>query len=227
VNFTNSFWDTNRTWTVIDVSGTATASDANVFNLGSISGGSYSPNEGFFTVTRSGGDVILNWTTATVAVSAYEQWATNKGLTGAPGSATDPAATADPDKDGTNNLAEFAFNGNPTNGASTGQIHGLTADSSDGGTNKEMILTVAVRKTAPAFTTAAPSTSTVDGITYRIEGGTNLSLWATTVTRLDTPLTSGLPAITDTVNYEYRSFSLSGSDGLPGKGFLRARVTQP
>ena len=89
-----------------------------------------------------------------------------------------------------------------------------------------MILTVAVRKTAPVFTTAAPSVSTVDGITYRIEGGTNLSTWATTVTPV-TPLTSGLPAVTDTVNYEYRSFSLSGSDGLAGKGFLRAKVTQP
>jgi autotransporter-associated beta strand protein len=227
VNFTNSFWDTNRTWTVVDVISPATAPDGNVFNLGTITGGSYSANEGFFTITRSSGDVILNWTATVVVITAYEQWAIAKGLTGAPGSATDPAASADPDKDGTNNLAEFAFNGNPTNGASTGQIHGLTADSSDGGTNKEMILTVAVRKTAPAFTTAAPSTSTVDGITYRIEGGTNLSLWATTVTRLDTPLTFGLPAITDTVNYEYRSFSLSGSDGLPGKGFLRARVTQP
>ena len=40
--------------------------------------------------------------------SAYDTWATAKGL-----SAANNGANLDPDNDGTSNLAEFAFNGNP------------------------------------------------------------------------------------------------------------------
>jgi hypothetical protein len=36
----------------------------------------------------------------------------------------------------------------------------------------------------------------------------------------------GIP-LTDAINYEYRSFSLSGSNGLAGKGFLRAKAEAP
>ena len=83
-----------------------------------------------------------------------------------------------------------------------------------------------MRKTAPAFTTGSPSTSTVDGITYSIEGSTNLTSWTSPVTP-GTPITTGLPPVSDPVNYEYRSFSLDGSNGLPSKGFLRAMVEMP
>jgi hypothetical protein len=43
------------------------------------------------------------------------------------------------------------------------------------------------------------------------------------------PVTAGLPALVAQggINYEYRSFSLSGSEGLSGKGFLQVRVTNP
>jgi autotransporter-associated beta strand protein len=167
-------------------------------------------------------------TLVTTSGSPYNAWAAANGLTGLPGSATDPSKGADPDKDGRNNLAEFAFNGDPLSAWNSGQVFGLAADSDfDGNTDKELILTVAVRTGTPVFTgSPSPvSENQTDGITYRIEGGTNLSGFPTTVNMVPTAVTNGLPAAG--AGYEYRSFSLNGSNGLSGKGFLRAKVTSP
>lgn len=164
-------------------------------------------------------------------VSSYALWASASGLTGTVGSTTDSTLTADPDKDGATNLAEFAFNGNPLSGVNNGQIYGLTADTSaDSETAlKELVLTLAVRKSTAAFTAGAPSTATsvYDGITYSIEGSSSLSGFALTVTPV-TLVDPGVPITgPQAADYEYRSFSLSGSNGLPQKGFLRAKVTIP
>ena len=109
-----------------------------------------------------------------------------------------------------------------------GFIFGLTADSSADVETvlKEVILTVAVRKTAPAFTTGGPSTSTVDGIKYSIGGSMTLTSLTVGVTP-ETAITAGLPSVTDPTTYEYRSFSLDGSNGLTAKGFLRAMIEMP
>ena len=86
-----------------------------------------------------------------------------------------------------------------------------------------MVITLAVRKGA-VFTAGSPATSApVDGITYAIEGGVDLAGFGTKVWPVTT-IDPGV-ALTDGVNYEYRSFALDGSNGLPGKGFLRAKVT--
>jgi hypothetical protein len=69
------------------------------------------------------------------------------------------------------------------------------------------------------------STQAADGITYTIEGSLDLAGFPTIVSVVTTPVITGLPPAG--AGYEYRSFSLSGSNGLPGKGFLRARVTSP
>jgi autotransporter-associated beta strand protein len=167
-------------------------------------------------------------TLATTSGSPYTTWAAAKGLTGLPGSATDPAKDADPDKDGRNNLAEFAFNGDPLSGSDNGKVYMLTEDSDfDGDATKELILTVAVRSPGTAgFTGSPPSANNAtDGITYSIEGSLNLANFTTSVNVVPTAVTTGLPAAG--AGYEYRSFSLNGSNGLPGKGFLRAKVTSP
>jgi autotransporter-associated beta strand protein len=152
----------------------------------------------------------------------FQTWALGKGLTGASGFENGPAD--DPDKDGSTNLAEFAFNGNPLSGSDNGQVYVLTADSDgDVDTTKELVLTVAVRKTTPAFTAGAPATAPMtDGVTYSIEGSTDLSTFGVTVTPVGF-VDPGV-ALTDSTNYEYRSFSLSGSNELAGKGFLRAKA---
>jgi fibronectin-binding autotransporter adhesin len=161
--------------------------------------------------------------------SPYTAWAASKGLTGLPGSATDPAKDADPDKDGRNNLAEFAFNGDPLSGSDNGKVFMLTQDSDfDGDATKELILTVAVRSPDTPGFTGSPSPSAnnaTDGITYSIEGSLDLAGFLTTVNVVPTAATTGLPAAG--AGYEYRSFSLNGSNGLFGKGFLRAKVTSP
>jgi len=63
----------------------------------------------------------------------------------------------------------------------------------------------------------------VDGITYAIEGGVDPASFATKVW----PVTTIDPGVvlTDGVHYEYRSFALDGSNGLSGKGFVRAKVS--
>lgn len=155
----------------------------------------------------------------------YDTWALGKGLTGANNAVGD-----DPDKDGISNLAEFAFNGDPLSGADKGLIYMLLEDSDAAGDPSaadELILTVAVRKTS-VFTAGAPATSAlIDGITYRIDGGTALEAFTGTVKLVPTVLLPGGAPNLGGSNYEYRSFSLDGSDALPGKGFFRAAVIKP
>jgi len=93
---------------------------------------------------------------------------------------------------------------------------------------KELILTIAVLANTPVFSadTSPTATSALDGITYTIEGSTALNGFPTKVNALITPI---IPAQDPNPgsSYVYRSFSLVGSDGLTGKGFMRAKVTQP
>ncbi len=146
-----------------------------------------------------------------------------------PGSAADPlvvAPQADPDGDGVSNSAEFALGGNPASGGSTPKIYTLLEDSSDLATAKEMLMTIAVPIGTPAFS-GPPNpypTATFAGISYRIEGSTNLAEFTTPVTAVD-------PVTTDKMDdnlpggYEYRTFSLANSNTLPGRGFLRVVIT--
>lgn len=68
VDFSQSFWLSDQEWLVIDLSGTATADDSNVFAIGTINGGvNYDPSLGSFGVQRKDGSttadaVYLTWT---------------------------------------------------------------------------------------------------------------------------------------------------------------------
>jgi autotransporter-associated beta strand protein len=138
---------------------------------------------------------------------------------------TDPAiigAAADPDGDGENNAVEFALGGTPNNGSSRARIHPLTLDSDDGGTDKELLLTIAVRSGTPAFTGTPSPAATHEGFTSTVQGSLSLATFSAPVSVVTT-VTTGLPAAP--AGYEYRTFRLDGSDGLPSKGFLRVQVT--
>ena len=94
--------------------------------------------------------------------------------------AINPSADAtpggDPDGDGKTNFSEFAFDGNPLSGSDNGKIFVLAADSDvDVNTDKELILTVAVRAAAPAFSGTPSPTATGDGVIYTIQGSTTLT----------------------------------------------------
>ena len=99
----------------------------------------------------------------------------------------------------------------------------FTADGSvDPDSNKELILTIAVRKGGSAFS-GTPLQLAVAGVTYTVLGSTDLADFTAPVTEV-APITTGLPDLTADPDYEYRSFSLDASNGLTGKGFLRAKV---
>lgn len=167
---------------------------------------------------------LYNERTGTLSVvNPYMAWAAGKGLDGTIGKENEP--TDDPDNDGATNLEEFAFNGNPLIGSEKGGVYVLTADTSNPGTDKELVLTIAVLSSAPAFIGSTSPSSSIAGITYSLEGSLNLSTFSTAVNIID-PITTNLPDLSGT-NYEYRSFSLDGSAGLTAKGFLRAKVQLP
>ncbi len=69
---------------------------------------------------------------------------------------------ADPDGDGANNLAEFALNGIPNDGANNG-YHAIVIQDTNANTQKELTLTIAVRKAggSPVFT-GSPLSATSD-----------------------------------------------------------------
>ena len=152
----------------------------------------------------------------------FDAWALANGLDGTPGK--ENGKNDDPDGDGSTNLVEFAFDGDPLSGSDNAKVFVFTADSSDVPAGADLIITVAVRETAPAFTGTPAPGAVIDGITYSIEGGLNLNAFTHGVTPV-APVTAGLPA--PGADYEYRSFMLDGSDGLSSKGFLRAKVTSP
>lgn len=221
VNFTNTFWDTTRTWTITDLGAGVTGSGGTeTFTIGTITGGNYNVSEGTFSVSRladgSGkNDVVLTWTPY-----SYDVWKITN-ITNI-NAAADNTPDGDHDKDGNNNLTEFAYGSDPLNGSSQSKIFVKTAD--DLG-NPKMILTIAVRINTPAFTGSPSPTATADGITYTIEGATTIGTWTVPVLPITPAATATLPPPTS--GYEYRSFTLSGSSGLPGSGFLRAKVAKP
>jgi len=134
------------------------------------------------------------------------------------------AENADPDHDGSNNLAEFAFNGDPRDPSSRGMFVTRLAGGS-------LTFTCAVRRGAVFSATAgqAQVSLTIDGLVYTIEGSADFAgAWNSSVSHQgvsDTaPAGSGLPALAGT-GWQYHTFS--AFNGLSGKGFLRARVATP
>lgn len=175
--------------------------------------GSGAPNE---TARITGaGRLVVN-------ADPFTIWAQAKGLDGTAGK--ENGKNDDPDGDGDSNLAEFAFGGNPLSGSNNAKSFVFTADSSDANTDKELILTIAVRTGTPAFASSPSPSATFEDLTYEIQGSLDLTSFAGAVSVVD-PIITGLPTLE--TGYEYRSFSLDSSSNLPGKGFLRAKVTSP
>lgn len=154
------------------------------------------------------------------AASAYDTW-----IAGYFPGVTDPAiigTTADPDGDGSSNALEFALGGVPNSGSSGPKVYSVIADGSvDVDTNKELLLTIAVRSGTPVFAGTPSPTALKDGYNYTIQGSTDLITFTTSVTPV-APVITGLPTVP--TGYEYRTFSLDGSNNVPTRGFLRVKV---
>lgn len=173
---------------------------------GTVRKGTY---EGTVTVNSDG---QVSFISQGAATSPYDTWINSfAGL-------TTPAAklpTADPDGDGATNLEEFAFGGNPGIPADQGTYQARTVDA-NGDSLRDLTLTLEVRAGATFAATGNTLTATVDGLTYRIEGSTDLATWNSAVSEV-AQLGSGSPS----ADYVFKTFRLDQASGLAGKGFLR------
>jgi len=157
--------------------------------------------------------------------AGFASWIAGFGL---PAGDQDP--TDDPDSDGVDNLTEFAFNGQPADGSNNG-LTALALQDTTAPAGNELTLVAAVRDGAVFSTAGTTQTATVDGIVYTIEGSLDLVFPGSNVSTVagaseTTPAGTTLPDISGS-GWEYRTFRLDASEGLPGKGFLRAKVTAP
>lgn len=179
-----------------------------------------------YKTSRITGTGILNVATGPTAPSGYGTWATATGLT----AGVNDAVGFDADADGFNNSTEYILGGLPLNGANNPKIHSLLADSSaDVDSDMELIMTIAVPQGTPAFSAGLPtSTASFEGYLITVRGSTDLASFPVVVTPV-APIVTGLPLapVQGGITYEYRSFSLSGSNGLSGKGFLQVSVNEP
>jgi hypothetical protein len=153
----------------------------------------------------------------------FQVWALASGLDGTPGK--EDGAGDDPDQDGATNFEEFAFGANPLSASSTSLAGVVTADTNSD-TQNELLVTVAVRSGASFSGSPSPS-ATVDGVTYSIQGSAALTVFDQIV---EGPLVSAvIPAnlpVSPPSGYEYLTFRLAGSNGLPSRGFLRAVASE-
>ncbi|MEP4077366.1 beta strand repeat-containing protein [Haloferula sp.] len=174
--------------------------------------------EGFFVDYAYDDGVSSNNIALVLEETPYNVWAAGFGLN----PLTDGAIDNDIDSDRQSNAVEFALGGSPVDGSNNARIHTIIADSVQGPVpGDELLLTIAVRTGTPEFIGSPSPSSTRDGITYTIEGSMDLDQFTTGVTPV-LPVSFGLPAPPE--GYEYRTFSLDGSDGTPTKGFLRVTV---
>ena len=125
--------------------------------------------------------------------------------------------TADPDNDGVKNLAEFAYGGNPASGSSNGIRQTLTQDANND-SQRDLTLTVEVRSGAVFSASSNDMVATIDGVTYRIEGSTDLVNFDSQIVEVIPHLGTGSPSS----GYVFKTFRLVSSSGLSGKGFIRA-----
>jgi hypothetical protein len=138
----------------------------------------------------------------------------------------DPAAAknADPDGDGIINLAEFAFDDDPTSGEASGKMRSRIE--ADGG-EQALMLTLPVIDGA-FFGGMASLSATIDGVLYTIEGSNDLATFDQVVTEVIPARDAGMDP--PNFGWGYRTFRLSGAvgGGTPRgpKGFLRARVEE-
>jgi autotransporter-associated beta strand protein len=230
IDATGQALDIDGATVTFNVTGTLDAPVYVLANYGSISGASNfasatAPAGYELDYTHNGGTQIA---LVQLAGSAFDTWIDSY----FPGE-TDPAIIgkdADPDGDGANNLLEFALKGIPNDGSNNGLYASLVQDAS-APAGKELTLVAAVRDGATFANSGTPvvQTATVDGVVYSIQGTLDLvTLPGSAVSHAsgpaDTaPVATGLPDLTGT-DWEYHTFKLDASEGLGGKGFLRAKV---
>lgn len=147
----------------------------------------------------------------------YSNWASLNGLT-----AANNAPNLDPDNDGMPNFLEFALNGNPLAGSTSGKIVGKTAAV---GGETALTLTLPVRSSA-AFAGTTEKTLAVDGLVYHVQGSDALLAWDLVITEVTgsdaTAIQANLPQLQ--AGWVYRTFRSPGPIIGDPADFLRLKV---
>lgn len=153
----------------------------------------------------------------------YDLWASDKGLDG-----TNNGKLADPDKDGLENILEFALDGAPLAAARDGKTRVAVADVDPGApVDVALTLTLPVRNGAVFTGPGDLVSANVDNLVYSIQGSVTMSEFLSlNVTEVTPALSAGMPALS--TGWTYRSFRVPGNPKVPdSKGFLRVNVESP
>ena len=159
------------------------------------------------------------------AITSYESWINSFASITNP---SDRLKSANPDSDELNNLAEFALDGNPASGLSTGKF--LTRIAPVGGVNA-LTLTLPVRAGAlpdPADPAGGEFVlkQTADAVTYTIQAADELAIWTLAVTEVTgsdaTSIQTGLPALN--AGWIYRTFRSPGPVAGHSREFMRCVI---
>jgi hypothetical protein len=101
----------------------------------------------------------------------------------------------------------------------------MAADSdADPDASKELLMTIAVLSGTPAFSAGPAPSATQGEVTYTVVGSTTLGSFGDAATPVGVVVPPA-PNAPPPTGYEYRTFSLDGSNGLPTTGFLRVSIT--
>jgi autotransporter-associated beta strand protein len=176
---------------------------------------------GTWSVSQSGNNLMLNY--ALGSSDPYAAWAGPAGfnLTG--------GKYDDDDGDGIANVLEFVLNGDPTKSGNRGLLRPLVQDAS-APVGNQLTLVAAIRRGAVfAAGPGGSQTAQIGTTTCSVTGGPTPGDASGAVSHVgisDTaPAATGLPSLAGT-DWEYHTFSLDASEGVPNRGFLRVRAAE-
>jgi autotransporter-associated beta strand protein len=206
-----NFAETTKTFPILTTTGGITGFDALDFT---VSAPGFT-GTGTWSVQQNSDNLEVVY-----AFTAYDIWATAKGLTLA-----NKGKSQDPDNDGRTNLQEFAFDGDPLSGANDGKMVTALADPDGAGPETTALtLTLPVRTGAIFSGPGDLVSAAINDVIYHIQGSDDLlDFTSMNVSEISPALSTGLPGLT--TGWSYRTFRSPGTVDEPdASDFLRAGV---
>ena len=154
--------------------------------------------------------------------NAFDEWAIQSGLE----LGVNSGILDDPNQDGVTNLQHFALATNPLGSGGNEGKQRVSIDTVGG--NDYFTITLPVRRGA-VFTNFPTPTTTIDGLTYDIQGTLDLSSWNIGLAEVTPALSTGLPGLADldgdgNPDWEYHTFRF---ENLPlTGGYFRVKIEE-